>query len=393
MADKRPIIRLRSREGRRVRMGAPWAFSNEIVMDAAAKALPPGTPVMLAREDGTPMGAGYFNPKSLIAVRVLSSDPHAEIGEPLLTQRLKQALALREAVFDKPFYRLVHAEGDFLPGLVIDRFADTLVVQVMTAGMELLLDPLLAALDAAIAPKIVLLKNDAPARALEGLNPYVRAAKGEANEITLEENGIRYFADLQSGQKSGWYYDQRDNRAFVAGLSQGKRLLDLYSYTSGFGILAAKRGARAVVCVDSSEPALALAARSAKENSVACDFVRADAMEELEKRATAGERFDVVICDPPPFVRARKDLEVGAKAYRKLARLSAGVTAKNGILTLCSCSHNIPLERFALECAAGIARAGREAQLIRSAGAGPDHPVHPWLPETAYLKALTFRLL
>jgi len=395
MAVTRAIIRLRPKEGRRVRAGAPWVFSNEIVMDAAAKALTPGTLVRLQQADGTSLGTGYFNSKSLIAVRMLSADAHAEIGQAFFVEKLKQAFTLRASFFDKPYYRLVHAEGDFLPGLAIDRFGDTIAVQMTTAGMEQLLEPMLAALDEVIAPTHIALRNDAPSRTLEGLETYVRVAKGSPQpRLAVEENGARYFADAMSGQKSGWYYDQRDNRAFMAKLAKGARVLDAYCYTGGFGVLAAMHGAREVVGIDSSEPALTLAAEAARENSVAdiCKFKKADVFEELERLNASGERFGLVICDPPPFVRARKDLEPGAKAYRKLARLAAGVTAQGGFLMLCSCSHNIPLERFGLENAGGISRAGRQAALIRSAGAGPDHPVHPMLPASAYLKALTYRL-
>lgn len=392
---QRPTIRLRPREGRRVRSGSPWAFSNEIVMDAAAKALAPGTLVKLASDDGGPLGIGYFNPRSLIAVRLLSADAGTEIGAEFFAAKLRQALSLREAFFKEPYYRLVHAEGDGLPGLVIDRFGATAVMQVTTAGMEKLIEPLLAALNEAIAPETIVLRNDAPSRVLEGLDSNVRVAKGTAAaNIMVEENGARYFADPQAGQKSGWYYDQRENRVFMAALAKGKRVLDAYCYSGGFGILAGRAGAREVLGIDSSEPALTLAGEAAKANDVntSCKFIKADVIEELERLSGTGERFDIVICDPPPFVRARKDLEPGAKAYRKLARLAASVTAPGGFLLLCSCSHNMPLERFMLECAAGLTRAGRTAALIRSAGAGPDHPVHPHLPESAYLKALAYRL-
>ena len=385
-------IRLRPREGRRARAGAPWVFSNEIVMDDAAKALAPGSIVDVAFDDGQPLGTGYFNPKSLIALRLLDKTPGTAIGKAFLTQRLERALALRTALYPKPFYRLVHAEGDALPGLTIDRFDDVLVLQITTAGMEALETPLLEALDAVLKPRAVILRNDAPARRLEGLDESVRAAKGEAGRIAVEENGARYFADLTGGQKTGWYYDQRDNRAFMASLANGKSVLDAYSYTGGFGIAAAKAGAKEVVCLDSSAPALSLAEESVAANAARIQAVKADVFVELERLALAKERFDIVIADPPPFVKARKDLEPGAKAYRKLARLAADVTAPNGFLLLASCSHNIPMERFASECALGITRTGRRASLIRQAGAGPDHPVHPLLPETAYLKVLVYAL-
>jgi 23S rRNA (cytosine1962-C5)-methyltransferase len=236
------------------------------------------------------------------------------------------------------------------------------------------------------------LRNDAPARGLEGLELYVRAEKGAMGRIAVEENGARYFADLGQGQKTGWYYDQRDNRAFIAGLAKGKSLLDAYAYTGGFGILAARAGASEVTCLDSSTPALALAEDSAAANQVSIRAVKADVFEELERLAAQKELFNIVVADPPPFVKSKKDLEPGAKAYRKLARLAASVTAPGGLVLLASCSHNIPADRFASECAAGILRTGRKASLIRSAGASPDHPVHPMLPESAYLKALVYAL-
>jgi 23S rRNA (cytosine1962-C5)-methyltransferase len=223
----------------------------------------------------------------------------------------------------------------------------------------------------------------------------VRAAKGEVPaHLGLEENGTRYFADLSGGQKTGWYYDQRDNRAFMASLARGKAVLDVYCHSGGFALAAAHAGAREVSGLDSSAPALALAEDGAAANGASgiSRFIKADAMEELERLASAKEVFDIVICDPPPFVKSRKDIEVGARAYRKLARLAARVTATGGFLLLASCSYNMAMERFQIECAAGIARAGRRANLIRQAGAGPDHPVHPMLPESAYLKTLAYAL-
>jgi len=388
----RTNIRVKPKEGRRARAGAPWLFSNEIEMSNAAKALAPGAIVNVLGDDGRVFGTGYFNAKSLIAVRLLDPAADTAIDTGFFVEKLKRALALRETFFEAPYYRLVNAEGDGLPGLVIDRFAGTCVVQITTAGMETQLTALLAALDKTLKPANVVLRADAPARALEGLEIYVRAAKGEAGRTAVEENAVRYFADLTCGQKTGWYYDQRENRTFVAHLARGKSVLDAYCYTGGFALAAARGGAKEVAGLDSSAPALALAEDAAASNSLACSFVKADVFEELERLWSSKESFDVVLADPPPFVKAKKDLEVGAKAYRKLARLAANVTAKDGLLMLASCSHNIPTERFAAECASGIARAGRRARLIRQAGAGPDHPLHPMLPESAYLKALAFAL-
>jgi 23S rRNA (cytosine1962-C5)-methyltransferase len=388
----RPIVRLKPHEGRRARAGAPWVFSNEIVMDAGTKSLVPGSVVTLKGDDGQDFGTFYFNSKSLIAARLLDNTAGAPVDREFLTARIARALALREALFERPFYRLVNSEGDGLPGLTIDRFGNSAILQITTAGMENLLEAIVAALEQLLSPEVIVLKNDSPARSLEGLETYVRAIKGEAGRIVVEENDVRYFADPSSGQKTGWYYDQQENRSFIARLAKGASVLDAYSYAGGFTLAAAKAGAREAVGLDSSASALALAEESAAANRLSAKFVRCDVFEELERLAQAGETFNIVVADPPPFVRARKDLEPGAKAYRKLARLAARVTAPNGFLLLASCSHNISAERFGTECATGIARAERRSSLVRAAGAGPDHPVHSMLPEGAYLKALVYAL-
>jgi 23S rRNA (cytosine1962-C5)-methyltransferase len=387
--SNRPIIRVKPREGKRARAGAPWLFSNEVEM---SKALPPGSIVNVLGDDGRVFGTGFFNAKSLISVRLVDPAADTEIDAAFFAIRLKRALTLREALYAAPYYRLVNAEGDGLPGLTIDRFGDALVVQITTAGMEAVRGALLEALEKILKPQTIILRADAPARALEGLGSYVEAAKGEAGRLAVEENGVRYFADAAAGQKTGWYYDQRDNRAFVAGLARSKSVLDAFSYTGGFALAAAHAGAGEAVGLESSAAAVALAEEGAAANRLKANFLKADVFTELERLGAAQERFDIVIADPPPFVKAKKDLETGAKAYRKLARLAAGVTAEGGILFLASCSHNIPLERFAQECATGITRTGRSARLIRQAGAGPDHPTHPMLPESAYLKALVYAL-
>jgi 23S rRNA (cytosine1962-C5)-methyltransferase len=391
----RPTLHVKPREGRRARAGAPWIFSNEIVMDAKAKALAPGSLVNVQADEHRLFGVGYFNPKTLIAVRLFEAPAETAIDKPFLAARLERALRIRKAFFEKPHYRLVHAEGDGLPGLIVDRFGGTLVVQIATAGMEALLEPLLEALDDVVSPDAIVLRADAAARALEGLDSYVRFTRGEeVARVRLEESGAQYFADVESGQKTGWYFDQRDNRAFMANLAMNKSVLDAYCYTGGFAIQAARSGAKEAIGLDSSQPALFLAEEAATANGVAkaCKFVKTDVVEELARLAQKGEKFDIVVADPPPFVRTKKDLEAGARAYRKLARLAANVTRPGGFVLLASCSHNISMERFAEECGTGLHRAGRRAALIRQSTAGMDHPVHPLLPETAYLKALVFAM-
>jgi 23S rRNA (cytosine1962-C5)-methyltransferase len=391
----RPQVALQPGGHRRAESGHPWVYSNEIVMDAAAKALPPGTIVTLRRADERPFGVAMFNPHTLIAARLLDRDPNREIGRRFFARRLERALRLRERLYEQPCYRLVHAEADGLPGLVIDRFGGALAVQANTAGMDRLTPVIIEALRNLLTPQAIVLRNDSPARTLEGLPLETGVALGAIDgPVTLEENGGAFQADVLAGQKTGWFYDQRDNRAFVAGLAAGARMLDLYCYSGGFGVAAACRGADAVLGIDRSEPALALAAASAKRNGVAerCTFRRGDVFAEAAALSAAGERFDIVVADPPPFARTKRDVGAGLRGYRKLARLAAQLTAPGGFLFLASCSHNVGAPEFTDAVRHGLADAGRGGRILKSAGAGPDHPVHPSLPESAYLKALTIAL-
>ena len=391
----RPTITLQPGRHKRAEAGHPWVYSNEIAMDAAAKALPKGTLATLRKAGGEPLGVATFNAHTLVAARLLDRDAKRSIDRAFFAARLESALALRRRLYAEPHYRLVHAEADGLPGIVADRFGDVLVTQLNTAGMALLEAEWLAACDMVLAPSAIVLRNDSPARALEGLEPELRLAKGEIDgPIELVENGARFLADPREGQKTGWFFDQRDNRRFVAGLSRGARVLDLYCYAGGFAIAAAQAGAAQVLALDRSEAALALAARAADMNGVGerCRFQRADAFGEVSRLGSSGERFDVVIADPPAFVKSKKDLGPGLRGYRKLARLAATLVNPGGVLFIASCSHNVEPPDFAEAVRRGLEDAGRGGRILRSAGAAPDHPVHPWLPESAYLKAQTLVL-
>ena len=396
MAQKKlPSVLLRAGEDRRVRSGHPWAFSNEILMDPETKALPPGSLVILRAPGGEAVGLATFNPHSLIAARVLTSNPEAVIDALFLGRRLAQAAALRDRLVGVPYYRLIHAEADGLPGVIIDRFGDAVVVQVNSLGMENLTPVLLEAIEAELSPKIIVLKNDSPVRELEGLKRETIVAKGElTGPIELIENDARFVADLSGGQKTGWFYDQRDNRRFMAGLAKDARVLDVFSYSGGFGVLAAKQGAKSVICVDRSQPALDAAKRAVELNGVekTVSFEKSEAFEALEKLAAGGKAFDVVICDPPAFVKSRKDLKVGVQGYRKLVRLAAPLVTKGGFFFVASCSHLVDAPLFAEQVRRGLRDAGRNGRILKSSGAALDHPVHPGLPETAYLKALTLQL-
>ncbi len=396
MAKKLPSVLLRAGEDHRVRGGHPWAFSNEILMDAETKALPAGSLVVMRAPGGQAIGVATFNPHSLIAARMLTSNPEATIDALFLGRRIANAVALRDKLIGVPYYRLIHAEADGLPSVIVDRFGDALVVQVNSAGMDALTPVLLEALEAELSPKTIVLKNDSPVRELEGLKREVTVVKGDGDTaIELIENGAKFVADLSGGQKTGWFYDQRDNRRFVARLSKDANVLDTYCYSGGFGVLAAKEGAKAVTCIDRSAAALDPAREAAKLNGVEkiVSFEKSEVFDALEKLGgTHLRKFDVVICDPPAFVKSRKDIKVGVQGYRKLVRLAAPLVSRGGFLFVASCSHLVDPPMFADQVRRGLRDVERNARILRTSGAALDHPVHPGLPETAYLKALTLQV-
>ena len=394
-APKRPPVHLLPGRAKRLRRGHPWAFSNELRMDADAKARPPGGLVRVLDASGEALGCATFNPHSLIALRLLSRDAGAVIDAAFFRARIAAAQALRERFMAAPFYRLIHAEADGLPGLAIDRFGDVFACQVNSAGMERLIPALLEALDGLYAPRAVVLRGDSPVRALEGLESRVEVASGALEgAVEIAENGLRYLADPIAGQKTGWYFDQRDNRAFVASLAADVSLLDVYGHSGGFALAAAAAGATEVVCVDRSEAALDLGKQAADLNGVAgrCDFTKAEAFADMARRGDAGERFGVVVVDPPSFAKSRKEVKSGLRGYRKMTRLAAALVAPGGILFAASCSHNVDAPAFAEAVARGLVDATRSGRILRAAGAAPDHPRHPALPESEYLKSLTLQL-
>lgn len=393
--DPLPAVRLLPRKHRRFKSGHPWVYSNEIELTPELKQLPPGTVVKLVNAGDEPLGTAFFNARSLIAARAVSHEPDRRFDRELVLQRLQQALSLRDRLFEHPFYRLVHAEADGLPGLIVDRYGDVVVCQANSAGIEHAEQELLQCLDGLLSPRAIVMRNDSPVRALEGLEEEVRMAKGTVDgPVEVLENGVRFRSDITGGQKTGWFFDQRENRAHVAGLAAGARVLDLYCYLGGFGVQAACAGADEVTLVDRSEQALSLAGEAAELNGVGqqCRFVRANAFTEMERLAKEGERFDLVVADPPAFVRSRKDLSAGLRGYGKMTRLAAALVRPGGFLFAASCSHHASPELFAEQVRHGLADAGRNGRILRTTGAGPDHPVHPFLPESAYLKAQILQL-
>ena len=388
-----PVVRIMPGHARRVRAGHPWVYSNEIEMTRFAKSLNPGEIVTLVDASGENIGTAMFSPRPLIAARLLTSFGIPLTGGEWITERLRKALRIRERLYEVPYYRLVYAEADGLPGLIVDRYGDICVAQLNTAGMERLAGPVVDALKQVLSPRGIVIRREGSGRRLEGLEDAPPEILGDVpSPATVMENGFAYAADLLGGQKTGWYYDHQENRARAAALARDCRVLDLYCYLGGFGLQAAHAGASEILAVDRSQPALDLAAISAGDAGLGaqCRFERASVFEALEH--LAGESFDLVIADPPAFVKTRKDLKPGIRAYRKLARMSAATVASDGILCIASCSHHVDATQFAEQVRRGLRDAGRTGRILHAGGAGPDHPIHPALPESVYLKCLFIHL-
>jgi len=392
-----PIVRLKPKaNARAVRHGFPWVYENELVTDRRTKNIEPGALAVLEDSERRPMGLVTVNPNSKIICRMLDRNPEAVIDQAWFEARFAKALDMRARLYDQPFYRLVHAESDGLPGVVIDRFGGTCVVQPNAVWADQLIAPLTAALAKVTGVANILKNASGRARVLEGLDAENTVLLGEAPSapVPVAMNGATYMADLTGGQKTGLFFDQRANHAFGARLSSGARVLDVFSHVGGFSLAALANGASSAIAVDGSAAALELAAQGAGAAGFADRFEtrKGDAFAVLEALAEEGQKFDVVICDPPAFAPNKPALDKGLRAYERVARLAAPLVAEGGYLGLCSCSHAAELSLFRNASARGIGRAGRRGQLIHTGFAGPDHPLMPQLAESGYLKALFFRL-
>ena len=400
MSSDVSILKLKRGEDRRIRSGHLWVFSNEI--DNAATPLAgftAGAHVRLLSDRDQFLGHAYVNPHALICARIMGRDAARPLDRALIEQRLKVALALRERVSPKwasqsPYYRLVFGESDQLPGLVLDRYGDVLVGQIATAGMEALKADVEAAVRTVINPTGLYWKNDSGARDLEHLAQSAEVAFGSVpDEIEVVESGLRFRAPLAEGQKTGWFYDQTANRQrLIRYLPSGARVLDVCSYVGAWAVTALRNGASTARCVDSSQLSLDFAQRNAADNSVELETVREDAFDALKALHTQGQRFDVVILDPPAFIKRKKDIPQGQAAYRKLNQLALELIDGDGLLVSCSCSYHLAAEDLVNAIQAGARHSGRFVQILESGGQSPDHPVHPAIPETRYLKAFFCRV-
>lgn len=393
-----PTLKLKKNEDRRLRAGHHWVFSNEVDVGATPlTGFEPGEAVEIQDSRGSSLGAGYVNPRSLICARLVSRNPRQPLTSELMGERLLRALELRETIFaDQPYYRLVYGEADGFPGLVVDRFGGLLVAQITTAGMERMrheLVPLLAALPGVTG---VQLRNDTASRELEGLDSYVETATGEVPErVEIVENKTRFSVLIAGGQKTGWFYDHRLNRERLRSYAGGRRVLDVFSYIGGWGVQAATAGATEVICVDSSAAALDELQRSAVLNGVE-DRVsghKGDAFEVLTQMGEQGERFDIVVLDPPAFIKRRKDQKQGERAYQRINQLALQLLSPGGVLVSASCSYHLSRDALLLSLLRASRGTGKDLQILEEGHQGPDHPVHPAIPETAYLKSFLSRVV
>lgn len=385
-------LQLKPQEERRIKTGHLWIYSNEVdVKKTPLTAFASGQLVQIISNRNETLGIGYINPHNLLCARILTRDAQQNIDQTFFEQKIQQALMLRDNLLFKPFYRLIYGESDFLPGLIVDRYGDVLVVQLITAGMEQLKAIVIAALQNVIKPAAILLRNDSSVRSLEGLEEYVATAYGDPPDLVeLEENNNKFLAPIKTGQKTGWFYDHRDNRQRMQKYVKDKRVLDVFSYVGGWGITAAKAGAKEVICVDSSVHALALVQKNAELNSLEKNVktANADVFDYLKKLSTDQEKFDVIILDPPAFIKKRKDIEAGSIAYQRLNELAVKILNPNGVLITSSCSLLLPQETLVDIMRRISVKTQRPLQILEQGHQALDHPIHPAIPETAYLKAL-----
>jgi len=385
-----PPLQLLPKADRRLKQGHLWIYSNEIDNEATPiRALGAGDQVEVLDKKGKSLGVAIVNPQGLICARLVSRDIRYPLNKSLLVHRINQALALRQATYKEPFYRLVYGDSDLLPGLVIDRFGDYLVVQTATAGMDRMQEEIAEALLQTVHPLGIVFKNDHSARALEGLPESVTQV-GEVPELLdVIENGTRFIVPVYTGQKTGWFYDHRENRAYLQRLVTDKRVLDVFSYIGGWGLQATVAGAREVMCVDVSSQALDVLQANAERNGVAemVTTLEGKAQPALKALVESGERFDVVVMDPPAFIKRKKDQKSGEAAYYHLNELAMRLLERDGILVSASCSMHLPRERLTELLRAGSRHLDRHLQIFHQGGQSADHPVHPAIPETEYLKA------
>lgn len=388
-----PILKLNPGRERRIQAGHLWIFSNEI--DNAAtplKSFQAGHIVQVVSARDQALGLATLNPQCLLCARILTRDVKENIDVDFFVKRIKSALALRERFYSQPFYRLIYSEGDYLSGLIVDRYDQTLVVQMNTAGMQAQNENIIEALKRVLNPARIILRNDSSYRLVEGLPQENSIVFGDNQAIFIEENGTQFLAPALDGQKTAWFYDHRANRAELMKWVQGKRVLDVYSYLGGWGLEAAKHGAKEVFCIDRSKIALEFLEKNAELNKLKVKTTLGDAFKILQDLADAQEKFDIVIVDPPAFIKSKKDINQGIKGYEKLNRLAMTLISPGGLFVSASCSLHLSREDLLTVLQTAAQQNQRSAQVVYQGGQAYDHPVHPAILETSYLKAFFVRL-
>jgi 23S rRNA (cytosine1962-C5)-methyltransferase len=377
-------IKLKQKEERRILRGHPWVFSNEF--ERPATIFEPGDIVDVLDFSSRFVGRGYINPHSLIAVRILTRKQE-EIDGEFLRRRIAAARALRMDLGFGESFRAVFSEGDGLPGLIVDKYADTLVIQSSTAGIDRLLNDTVAALKEEYAPRTIILRNDVASRELEGLSQEKRVIEGAlSGPVTIDESGISYKVDVLEGQKTGFFFDQRENRLAFKSYVQGRRMLDCFCYVGAWSLTAAKAGAAEVIGLDSSEKAISLARENAALNSLKAEFKTADVFDELRAFEKQRERFGCIVLDPPAFVKSRSKVREALKGYKEINLRAVKLLEPGGVLVTCSCSHHIDQELFREMLIDAVFSAGRHARLLEMRSQARDHPMLLAARETQYLK-------
>lgn len=387
-------LKLQAKADKRVRLGHNWIFSNEVAIDKTPLgAFTPGELARVVDAGRNPVGLAYVNPNALICARILTRDVRASIDAAWFRARIVRALALRDRIYSAPFYRAIYGESDGLPGFVVDRYGDVCVAQLNTAGALALREPFVTALTEAIAPKGLLLRNAGSVRALEGIEPLDQALGDVPERIDVVEGDMRIAAPLRAGQKTGYFFDQRDNRARLRRyVRPGDRVLDVFSYVGAWAISALHAGAASVTCIDQSESALQYADENAAAIGGKIDGLAGDALEILHGLHGEKRRYDLVILDPPALIKRRKDAAAGERHYERLQEAGLRLVREDGFLVTSSCSYHLAPERLQRAVHDAARTVGRRAQILERTGHGPDHPVHPAMPETEYLKALFLRV-
>lgn len=395
MNDEPKRLYLHKNRHKRLASGHLWVFSNEVDPERSGlRDFAPGEIADIHSSSGAFLARGYVNPHSLIAARVLAGS--REEVPAILERRLRSALDLRQRLYAEPFYRLAFSEGDFLPGLIVDRFGEDLVLQLNTAGMDKQKELLLDILSRLIPLRGVVLKNDTGSRELEGLESGVETVRDPPEETVIREAGLEFLLPLRRGQKTGWYFDQAPNRDYFSRLCSGGRVLDVFSYVGATAAAALSRGADEVTAVDSSESALQYLEHNLQRNRLPEDrarLVRGDAFAVLADLGREGWRFEAVSLDPPAFIKRKKDHAAGRRAYEKLNSLALDLIAPGGFLMTCSCSQHLQLHELLSLLARAASKKGRELRILRFCHQGPDHPVLPAMPETEYLKGVVAQVL